>query len=234
MSTSKFVLPKWKYTSRWPKGRCWGGGKGMCSALIEWGDTSFHPWVASTWADFADCGVDSVGRNWHSHCHQLRGPLKQARSYLSRISFSLLIDCTHVESTLHKKTLSLPRISFSLLLTTPMWDQHCSGKHYLLRMSYSLLLTAPMWDQHCTGRHYPPRISYCLLMTASTLLRTRFFSKPPSFFFGRALWAQHSSVRNTYTSATDGITWSHDLAGRIEDQNLQERRKDETLAWTWV
>ena len=56
-----------------------------------------------------------VGGSWHSCCHQLQGPLKQARSCLQRISFILLIDCTQEESTLLRKT-HLSRISFSLLI----------------------------------------------------------------------------------------------------------------------
>ena len=44
------------------------------------------------------------------------------------------------------------------------------------------------------------------------------------------LWNTHIY---SYTSFTDSTTWSpQDLAGRIEGQDLEESRKDETLAWT--
>ena len=80
------------------------------------------------------------------------------------------------------------------------------------------------------ARSYLPRISFSFLIyythVGSTLHRTRLFSKSPSFF-GRALWLQHGSIRNTCnTTSTDCMTWSpQDLVDRTEGQDLEEKTK---------
>ena len=68
---------------------------------------------------------------------------------------------------------------------------------------------------------YPP---YWLTHVGSTLHRIRHFSKPPSFY-GRALWAQHGSIRNTSnTTSTDCMTWSsQDLVDRTEGTYYLEK-----------
>ena len=48
-------------------------------------------------------------------------------------------------------------------------------------------------------------------------------------------WNMHIYSYTSMSSFTDCTTWSlNDLVGRIEDQNPQDRRKDETRACTYV